>query len=796
MVATPKMIGQPIKRKEDPRFISGTGKYVDDIKRVGMLHIALLRSDRGHARIKRISADAAAGMPGVVAVFTGADLAGKTPPVPCGALTPEGNHWLGGVPLNVPEYPLLAVDKVAFVGQPMVCVVARDPYEAHDAVEAIEVDYEELPAVVDPIVAAEAGSPVIHEAIGSNVAFHIPGGPSEEMIAETEKLFTEADHTASFRYENQRLIPMAMEPRATLAEWDPGQEQLTVWSASQIPHLLHTNLGLLLGIPDHRVRVIAPDVGGGFGSKLNIYAEEILVPYLAKTLGKPVKYTGKRREEFTNTIHGRGQTAIIDVAFNKDGTWLAMKAKLYQDQGAYLQLLTPGIGIFTAVMLTGCYKPKAYSYEQIGVFTNKMSTDAYRGAGRPEATMIAEKVMEVIARELKMDPAQVRRVNYFTEFPASPPTGMVYDSGDYNTALDKALEVIGYPALRDEQERARAAGRLMGIGMCSYVELCGLGPSFLAPPGMGFWESSTVTVEPTGTVEVKTGISPHGQGEETTFAQIAADELGVSMESVRVLHSDSATTPYGNGTYGSRGQAMGGAALMMSLTKVKDKAKQIAAHMLDAQADNMTYESGEIFVSNDPERKVTINDVALAAYDFSWRGPGTAPPDIEPGLEATSRFEPSNLTFPFGTHICVVEVDRETGAIEVKRYVAVDDCGTIINPLIVNGQIHGGIAQGMAQSLFEGVVYDENAQLLTGELTDYAVPKANMLGNFELHHTETPTPVNPLGAKGVGEAGTIGATACVFNAVLDALAPLGIQHLNMPFRPHTVWEAIQEASQS
>ncbi|MCH8074465.1 MAG: xanthine dehydrogenase family protein molybdopterin-binding subunit [SAR324 cluster bacterium] len=793
MVATPKMIGQPIKRKEDPRFITGTGRYTDDIKLYGMLHMAVLRSDRAHAKIKGIDVSRAKAVPGVVEVFTGKDIEGKMGNVVCGAQNAEGNHWLAGVPLNVPDQPALALDKVCFVGHSVAAVLATDRYAAEDGVGAIEVDYEDLPVVVDVEQAAEAGSPVIHEKFGNNIAFHVPGGPSPEAIEETEKQFQGADHTGSFRLDNQRLVPMAMEPRSVIADYDAGREHLTIHSSTQIPHYTRTFVGLVLGIPEHNIRVVAPDVGGGFGSKLNIYPEEYLIAHLARVVGKPIKWTGKRGEEFTSTTHGRGQVQHIDFAFNKDGTWLAMKAKLYLDLGAFLQLLTPGIATFTAVMLTGCYKPKAYSFEQIGVFTNKVATDAYRGAGRPEATLIAEKVMDQIALTLKMDPVDVRKKNFITEFPATPPTGMVYGSGDYNKALDKAVDLIGYRQLREEQKKARSEGRLMGIGLCTYVELCGLGPSFLAPPGAGWWEACTVKVEPFGQVTVLTGISPHGQGQETTFAQIAADEMGVSLENVRVVHSDTDAVPYGNGTYGSRGLSMGGQALMMSLGRVKDKAKQLAAYMLDAQPENMTYEGGEVFVTDEPSRKKTLAEISFAAYDFSWKGPGTAPADIEPGLEATSRFEPSNLDFPFGTHICVVDVDPDTGETAVRRYLAVSDCGNVINPMLVNGQVHGGIAQGLAQALFEEAVYDEDGQLVTGELMEYAMPKSTMVPTYECHHTVTPSPVTDLGALGIGESGTLGATAAVFGAVLDAVAHLGITHIDMPFKPQKIWKAIQAA---
>lgn len=792
MIATPKMMGQRVKRKEDPRFITGQGKYTDDVMLLGMIHAAFLRSDRGHARIRSVDVSAARASKGVLAVYTGKDLEGKVGGVPCGVQNAEGKHYSAGVPLNVPPYPVLAINKVTFVGHMVAVVLAETIYLAQDAVEKIEVDYEDLPAVVDVERAIQPDSPVIHEEFGTNIAFTIENAPSEEMTAETKRLFEQAELRESFRFDNQRLIPMALEPRAVVAEYDGGREQLTVWSSSQIPHIARTLISATVGVPETHVRFIAPDVGGGFGSKLNLYAEEILISWLAREHVCPIKWTERRREGFTNTTHGRGQVQHVEIAFQRDGTWLAARGELLLDLGAQMQLLTPAIGGFTTVMMTGCYNPKAYSFRHLGVFTNKTATDAYRGAGRPEATMIAEKAMDVIARATGLDPAEVRRKNFLREFPATPPTGLVYDSGDYAKALDKALEVTNYSALREEQKRARAEGRLFGVGMCSYVELCGVGPSWLAPPGVGFWDVCTIKAEPSGLVSVLTGISPHGQGQETTFAQIVSDELGVPMENIRVLHSDTAVTPYGNGTYGSRGMAVGGGALIMSVNKVKDKARKYAARMLDVQEDNIVYENGELLVRGDSSRKLRFEEVAHMAYDFSWKGPGTVPEDIEPGLEATSRFEPSNLTFPFGTHICVLEIDRDTGEVQLKRFVAVDDCGHQVNPMIVEGQVHGGIAQGMAQALYEGVVYDENGQLLTGELTEYAVPKASMLCHFETHSTHTPTPVNPLGAKGVGEAGTIGATAAVFNAVLDALQPLGIKHLDMPFTPHKLWSVIQQ----
>jgi carbon-monoxide dehydrogenase large subunit len=793
MIATPKMIGEPVKRQEDPRLITGTGKYVDDIHLPNTLHAALLRSDRAHARIKKINVDKARKMPGVVAVLTGKDIEGKVGPVPCGACTPDGKHYLTGVPMYVPPYTVLATTKVAFVGHNVAVVVANDPYTAHDALDAIEVDYDDLRPVVDAEEGTKPGAPKIHDgAPNGNIVFHVPAGPTPEAVAKVAELFKKADHKASFKIDHQRLIPMAMEPRAVLAEFDSGKGVLTVWTSTQIPHLLRTLVALLLPHPEHKLRVIAPDVGGGFGSKLQCYPEELLIPYLAKTLGRPVKWVEKRRENFTSTIHGRGVRTYVDIAFQRDGTWLAMKVKAYLDLGAHMQLLSPAIASFLVGMMTGCYKVQAASFEEIGVFTNKMATDAYRGAGRPEAALIAERCIEVISKTLKMDPADVRKKNFLTEFPAAAATGMMYDSGDYNKTLDKALEVVNYRALREEQKKARAQGRIMGVGLSSYIELCGVGPSFLGPPGVGFWEVSTVKIEPTGMVTVLTGASPHGQGGETAFAQIAAHELGVPMDNVRVIHSDTDMAPYGNGTYGSRNMATGGAALHISLQKIKEKIRQIGARLLDARPENVKFENGEVFVTSDPGRKVPLSQVVFTAYDWSWKGPGTAPTDIEPGMEATSRFEAGNLTFPFGTHICVVEIDKDTGEVKIKRFVAVDDCGTVINPLLARGQVHGGIAQGIAQALYEEATYDENGQLITGELTDYAMPKSIQLPDLETHHTVTPSPVNPLGAKGIGEAGTIGSLAAVYNAVHDALAPLGIESIEMPFKPEKIWRAIHQ----
>jgi aerobic carbon-monoxide dehydrogenase large subunit len=763
-----KYVGQKVKRTEDPRLIQGIGHYVDDIKLADTLHVAFLRSPHAHAKLASINVDAAKNAPGVVAVYTGADVEGKVGHVPCAAAAPD---------TKVPPYPVLAQGKVIFVGQPVAAVVAVDKYKARDAVDLIEVDYDPLDVVTDLEAAVKDGSPIIHEEFGTNVAWTCQAG-----LGDIDAAFAQADKVITQRVEHQRLIPMAMEPRGVLAGQVLGEQQLTLWSSTQVPHLLRTYLAPMIGLNENRIRVIAPEVGGGFGSKLNVYAEEALIGWAAMQLKKPVKWIESRRENAMSTIHGRGQVGTVEVAVKNDGTLLGLRYDVIYDVGAYLQFLTPAIPTLTGLMLSGCYKIPAISMTCRQAFTNKMSTDAYRGAGRPEATYLIERVMDCVARELNLDPVELRRKNFPRpdEFPFATATGLAYDSGDYAKALDKALEIVDYKKLRAEQAQARAEGRLVGIGVSTYVEICAVGPSAALP--FGGWESATVRVEPSGKVTVLTGISPHGQGEETAFAQIIGDMLGVDMNDVLVVHGDTDKVQYGIGTFGSRGLALGGAALACATEKVIAKARKLAAHILQTDEESLNFENGT-FVGAPNDKTMTIQEVARAAHVAH-----NIPADFEPGLTASHFFEAKNFTFPFGTHVAVVEVDKETGEIEFKRYVAVDDCGKQINPLLVAGQVHGGIAQGMAQALYEEAVYDENGQLLTGELMDYAVPKAHQLPSFELDHTVTPTPVNPLGAKGVGEAGTIGSTPCVANAVIDALAPLGVKHVDLPLRPEKLWK--------
>lgn len=795
-----KLVGERVKRTEDPRLIKGLAHYVDDIALPDTLHVCFLRSMYAHARITNIDKSEAEKAPGVVAVFTGQDVAEKIGPVPCASVL-EG--------LKVPDHRPLAKDKVYFVGHPIAAVVATDRYAARDAVDLMVLDYEELPVVTDPEEAAKEGTPAIHEQFGDNVAYKLTAGQGDIDAA-----LSSADKVIKQRMVNQRLAPIAMEPRGVLARYYPGEEELTLWSSTQIPHLMRTQVALMLGIPENKLRVITPEVGGGFGSKLNVYGEEALLGWISVRLGKPVKWIETRRENIQATIHGRGQIGYIEAGCKNDGTVTGIRYNVFADLGAYHQLLTPAIPTLTGLMLSGAYKIPAIQINVTGVFTNKMATDAYRGAGRPEATYVVERAIDLVAAELGMDPVDVRRKNFPKpeEFPFQTATGLAYDSGNYDEALNKALENAGYSQLREEQKKARDEGRIIGIGVSSYVEICALGPSAAMPAGG--WESATVRIEPTGKVTILTGASPHGQGQETSFAQIAADELGVGINDVTVIHGDTSIVQYGIGTFGSRATAVGGTAVLIAIEKLKEKASKIAAHMLQADASNVVFSGGRYSLQagravaageapepvvpagqapaaalpepeTDGNKNVTMQEIALAAHLAK-----DLPPDTEPGLSATYFFEPKNFTFPFGTHIAVVEVDRETGEIKFLKYVAVDDCGKVINPMLVDGQLQGGIVQSIGQALYEEIVYDEQGQLVTGTLMDYAVPKASMIPWFELDRTETPTDVNPLGVKGVGEAGTIGATPAIVNAVVDALSPFGVRHLDMPIKPETVWRVI------
>ena len=790
-------VGKRVKRTEDPRLIRGLAHYVDDISLPGTLHVAFVRSYYAHAKINSIDTSAAQSAPGVVAVYTGKDIADKIGPVPCAGALPD---------LKVPHHHVLATNKVYFVGHPIAAIVATDRYTARDAADLVVVDYEELPVVSD-VEQAAAGGPVIHETFSDNIAYRLTSGEGDIDAA-----FAAADRTVKQRILHRRLAPIAMEPRGVLARYFPGEEELTLWSSTQIPHLMRTQVALMIGIPENKLRVITPEVGGGFGSKLNVYAEEALLGWISMQLAKPVKWIETRRENIQATIHGRGQVGDIEIAFKNNGTLTGLRYSVFADLGAYHQLLTPAIPTLTGLMLSGAYKIPAIQMNITACFTNKMATDAYRGAGRPEATYVVERALDLVAAELGMDAAEVRRKNFPapSEFPFHTATGLDYDSGDYEAALDKAQQIAGYAELREKQRKARDEGRLIGIGISTYVEICALGPSQAMPAGG--WESATVRIEPTGKVTILTGASPHGQGQETSFAQIAADELGVHINDVTVIHGDTGVVQYGIGTFGSRATAVGGTAVFVAIQKLKEKAHKIAAHIL--QSERVAFEGGKFsrqaaaaaaatgtsepvvpvgeapagaLPEPDTEGKssLTMQEIALEAHVAK-----NLPPDTEPGLSATYFFEPKNFTFPFGTHIAVVEIDRETGDINFLRYVAVDDCGRVINPMLVDGQVHGGIVQSIGQAMYEEVVYDDQGQLITGTLMDYAVPRASHIPDFELDRTETPSPVNPLGVKGVGEAGTIGATPAIVGAIVDALAPFGVRHLDMPIKPENVWRII------
>jgi carbon-monoxide dehydrogenase large subunit len=769
---TQRYVGQAMKRKEDPRLISGTSTYVDDVVLPGMAHMAVARSIHAHARIRRVDISRAQKIKGVVAIVTGEEVAAHCGPIPCAASIPD---------MKKAERQLLAVGKVRYVGEPVAAVVAEDRYIARDAADLIEIDYEPLPAVVDPEKAMDPRSPRLYEEFSDNIGYTFGF-----ETGNTDEAFKNADVIVKERFVNQRLAPVAMEPRGVVATYQMPDNELVVWNSTQQPHGLRTLLSTLLRVPENRIRVIAPEVGGGFGSKIDLYAEDGLAAYLAKKTGRPVKWIEGRRENIAATIHGRDQIDIVELALKHDGTILGMRVNAIADLGAFYSLFTPMIPTLTGLLAPGCYKIPAFKFDQKGVLTNKMATDAYRGAGRPEATYLIERIVDVAAQKLKLDPAEIRRRNFPkpSEFPYKTSGGVIYDSANYEAALDRALAKADYQGLRKKQAELRRQGKYMGIGLSSYVEICAMGPS-TALPGGG-WEAGTVRIERTGKVTVLTGASPHGQGQETAFAQIIADEFGIDPNDVVTLHGDTARVAAGIGTFGSRGTAVGGTAVYLAAQDLKEKMRKISAHLLASTPDKIEFVDGKLMTRGDSGGAMSFNEVVSIAYNAV-----KLPPGMEPGLEATRFFEPSNFTFPFGTHVCVVEIDEETGEPRITKYVAVDDCGNVINPLLVEGQVHGGLVQGIGQALHEEVVYDENGQLLTGSLMDYAVPRAHDFPEFELDRTVTPSPVNPLGIKGVGEAGTIGSTPAVVNAIVDALSPLGVTHIDMPVRPEKIWRILK-----
>ena len=774
-----QIIGSTVKRREDPRLITGAGKFTDNMVLPRMTFMAILRSPHAHAKIIKIDTNRAKQHPGVLAIFTGEDLikAGVNP-IPVGWLLPD---------IKIGPHYALAVDEVRYTGDGVAAVIANDRFAAKDALELIDVDYEPLPVVVDGEKATQTGAPQVHPEAPNNTAYYwkIGGG-------DVDKALKEADGVVKQRLINQRLIPNAMETRAALADYQPGTGDLTLYNTNQNPHIIRLLLVLVLGQPEHKLRVVSQDVGGGFGSKIYLYADEIIACFASKQLGRPVKWTEERMENYKATIHGRDHISDAEMGYKKDGTITALKVKTWANQGAYLSVFAPLIPTFLyGPMLQGTYTIPNVFVEVWGTYTNTTPVDAYRGAGRPEATYLIERMVDMVAHELNMDPADVRRKNLIPPFPDKPyQTCMAYayDSGNYPAHLDKAMQMADYANLRKQQEEMRKQGKLMGIGIVNYVEITGAAPAQVAASlgaGVALVESAHVRVHPTGKVQVMTGAHAHGQGHETTFAQIVADQLGLTVEDVEVVHGDTDRTPWGAGTYGSRSQPVGGAAVYIATQRVIEKGKKFASHMLEAAEADVVFEGGKYFVKGAPSKAINFAEVALEAYTAK-----KVPADVESGLEATAFFNPSNFTFPNGTHIAVVEVDKDTGKVEIKRYIAVDDVGKVINPMIVEGQVHGGIVQGIGQALWEGVVYDENGQLLTGSMMDYALPVAANLPTFETARNETPSPVNPLGAKGAGEAGTIASTAVVANAVMDALKPFGVKHIDMPLTSEKVWRAM------
>jgi carbon-monoxide dehydrogenase large subunit len=775
-------VGRRRLRKEDAKLVTGQTQWTDNITFAGMLHIAVLRSPMAHAKVKRVDVSPALQRPGVVAAFSGADFADEQGSLPCAwPVTPD---------MKLPAHPPLAVDEVRYVGDAVAVVVARDRYAAADALEAIEVDYEPLPAVVDMEEALQ-DKVLVHSDLGTNKSFTWPFTGGDDYDAVKAK----ADVVVTRRFVQQRLIPTAMEPRSVVVAPLPASEEFTVYSATQIPHVLRIMLAMVTGIPEQKLRVIAPDVGGGFGSKLDVYAEEVIALLVARRLGRPVKWTETRSEGYQATIHGRDQIQDLEIAATKDGTLLGLKVELLADMGAYLQLVTPGVPLLGAFMFNAIYKMQAYSFTCHGVFTTKTPTDAYRGAGRPEATFAIERMMDELAAEIGMDPMQIRRKNWIRheEFPFTTIAGLTYDSGNYEAATDRAMELFGYDALRQEQAKRRESKDpvQLGIGISTFTEMCGLAPSRVLGSlsyGAGGWEAASIRMLPTGKVEVVTGTSPHGQGHETAWSQIASDALGVPFEDVEVIHGDTRSAPMGMDTYGSRSLVVGGIAVHKACEKVVDKARKVAAHLLEASEGDLDFDGGKFTVKGSPDASVSIQEVALATFAAH-----NLPDGVEPSLNSDFVMDPENFSFPHGTHLCAVEVDTETGFTTIRSYVCVDDVGNVINPLIVEGQVHGGLAQGIAQALYEEAIYDADGNLTTGSLVDYYVPSAADLPRFVTDRTETPATSNPLGVKGVGEAGTIASTPAVVNAVVDALRPYGVTDVAMPCSPHRVWKALQTA---
>jgi aerobic carbon-monoxide dehydrogenase large subunit len=772
-------VGTSVKRKEDASFLTGRATWVENLTLPSTVYMAVVRSPYPHARIRNVDLDAARAAEGVVAAFSGAELA---------------DDWKGSLPcawpvtedIKMPPHFPLAVDEARHQGDAVAVVVAESRALAKDAAELVEVDYEPLASTADVEKALEADAPLVHTDLGTNECY--------VWKLETDGVqaaLDEADVVVTRRYYQPRLIPNAMEPRGVLAQVGPTGEA-TIWSATQVPHILRFALQLVLGVPESKIRVIAPDVGGGFGSKLNVYAEEALAIALATRLGRPVKWIEERSENYVATIHGRDVVHELTFAATKDGKITVVKSEAKCAMGAYLQLVTPGIPLLGAWIYNGPYDIPNYSVTFTGVFTHTTPTDAYRGAGRPEATYVLERTMDALASELGIDPVELRRRNFITEFPAQLASGLTIDAGDYHASLDRLLELLDLDSIREEQaeRRQHEHSKLLGVGFSTYNEMCGLAPSRILGAiryAVGGWDSATIRVQPLGSVQVVTGTSPHGQSHETTWAQIVADQLGVAIDDIEVLHGDTAVSQLGMDTYGSRSLAVGGVALVHASEKIVDKARDIASHQLEVSTDDLEFVNGAFRVKGSPDREMTIQAAAFQAHTAH-----NLPDDMEPGLEATATYDPPNFSWPAGAHAAVVEVDAETGDTRLVRYVAVDDVGAAVNPMIVDGQVHGGIAQGIAAALYEEAIYDDDGNLTTTTMATYLVPSAQEFPSFETDRTETESPTNPLGVKGVGETGTIAAAPAVINAVVDALSHLGVTDVQMPATPERVWRAIQE----
>ena len=775
------VFGSSIRRREDPELITGRAKYTDDLKLSGMVYCTILRSPYANAKINSIDGSEAEALDGVLGVYTAQDIEDSGTPgaIPVGWLLPD---------LKTPDHPMLAKDTVRHVGDGVAIVIAEDQYTAHDALELIWVDYEPLDGIADPRKATEDGAPLVHEQAPNNIAFDWEIGDKEK----TDAAFANAAHVATLDIVNNRLIPNAMEPRAALADYNDITGELTLYMTTQNPHIHRLLMSLAsLGLPEHKIRVIAPEVGGGFGSKIHHYPDEAIASWASMQVGRPVKWTATRSETYITDAHGRDHVTHGEMAIDANGKFIGLRVDTYAAMGAYLSTFAPAVPTYLyGTLMSGEYDLAAIHCHVYGVFTHTVPVDAYRGAGRPEATFIVERLVDEAARVTGIDPAEIRRRNFISpdNFPYATQVALEYDSGNYEGALDKALEAIGYDDFRSEQAAAREKGKYLGIGLSTYIEACGLAPSAVVGSlgaQAGQWESAVVRVHATGKVTVYSGCCGHGQGHETTFAQIVASALGVPYEDIDVIEGDTAVMPHGWGTYGSRSAATGGSAIASAAQKVVDKARTIAAHLLEAAEEDLAFEDGNFFVKGSPDQMQSLPDVSLQAYLAH-----NLPKGIEPALEATSFYDPANFVFPFGTHIAIVEICTTTGQVDLKRYLAVDDVGNVINPMIVDGQVHGGIAQGIGQSLYETAVYDEGANLLSGTMLDYAVPKAHFLPSFETDRTVTPCPHNPLGVKGVGEAGSIASPAAIVNAVVDALSPFGVNHIDMPVTSEKVWNAI------